>query len=321
MQKTEPQQANLQLQATVKQKIAVESPQTEEISQRKAMIESSPVIAAQCKLTSLIANSPQQAAQLKFINGIHNSPRQLAQQKFAEGIHNSPVMIAQRKKMDSQFATAQLEQQAQVRVRPAMQMKQAVSMGGGAPVQLYTYNAGTPETVTVTGSGGAVVSFDETPSNSVSYSTGETYVRSDGTGTTNPAAWAGVLIDGGTNNAATQLHLVNMEWGGKGDQSGGNIFPGSQSLNGHHKTQENKFRNQFTATGKKAPVDMTYTCSTSNKGYSTHTFTSPSTGGKAADIPYADRTVNVNVSDDTNGTNLFNEDVATGKGLLLRDPG
>jgi len=321
MQKTEPQQANIQQQPATKQKVTVESPQTEEVSQLESMMESSPALAAQRKLRDMIANSPQQSAQLKFINGIHNSPRQLAQKKFAEGIHNSSTLIAQRKKMDSLFATAQREQQAQNKVSPTMQLKQAVSLGGGAPVQLYTYNTGTPETVTVTGSGGAVVSFDETPSNSVSYSTGETYVQSGGTGTTNPAAWANVLIDGGTNNAATQLHLVNMEWGGKGDQSGGNIFPGSQSLNGHHKTQENKFRNQFTATGKKAPVDMTYTCSTSNKGYSTHTFTSPSTGGKAADIPYTDRTVNVNVSDDTNGTNLFNEDVATGKGLLLRDPG
>jgi len=123
MQKAEAQPANVQNQAAVKQKAAAESPQTEEVSQLEAMIESrpqagklsglatmmnaSPTMAAQRKLNDMIANSSQQKAQRKLIDGIHNSPRQIAQKKFADGINNSPAMVTQRKEIDSLFGTAQ----------------------------------------------------------------------------------------------------------------------------------------------------------------------------------------------------------------------
>ncbi len=176
---------------------------------------------------------------------------------------------------------------------------------GAYPIQLAT----------ITGSGGTVKTFNETTTNSVSYAIGDKVEKAGGTGT-GTAEWKDVLIDAGTNNSATQLHIVNMDWGGKGGSADGNIFPGSQSLNGHHKTQENKFRNLFSGAGKTAPVAMTYTCST-NGPVANYTFP---LGPAAADVPLADHTVNVSVTDDTNGGSLLNENVAVGKDMKIRDP-
>ncbi|MBC3875170.1 DUF4157 domain-containing protein [Undibacterium sp. LX15W] len=186
------------------------------------------------------------------------------------------------------------------------QMAGNLSSGTGAyPIQLAT----------ITGSGGTVKTFNETTTKSVSYAIGDVAAKAGGTAT-GTAEWKDVLIDAGTNNAATQLHLVNMDWGGKGGSADGNIFPGSQSLNGHHKTQENKFRRLFSAPGDKAPVAMTYTCST-NGPVGNHTFP---LGPAAADVPLADHTVNVRVTDDTNGGSLLNENVAAGANMKIRDP-
>lgn len=186
------------------------------------------------------------------------------------------------------------------------QIAGSLSSGTGAyPIQLAT----------ITGSGGTVKTFNETTTNSVSYAIGDKVEKAGGTGT-GTAEWKDVVIDAGTGNAATQLHIVNMDWGGKGGSGDGNIFPGSQSLNGHHKTQENKFRNLFSGAGKTAPVAMTYTCSTSGP---VGNYTFP-LGPAAADVPLADHTVNVSVSDDTNGGSLLNENVAAGPGMKIRDP-
>lgn len=177
--------------------------------------------------------------------------------------------------------------------------------GTADPIQLAT----------ITGSGGTAKTFNETTTNSVSYAIGDVAAKAGGTGT-GTAEWKDVLIDAGTNNSATQLHIVNMDWGGKGGSADGNIFPGSQSLNGHHKTQENKFRNLFSGPGKTAPVPMTYTCST-NGPVGNYTFP---LGPAAADVPLADHTVNVSVTNDTNGASLLNENVAAGANMKIRDP-
>ena len=185
---------------------------------------------------------------------------------------------------------------------------------GGAPVQLYSYSAGTVSPVTITGSGGKKVTFNQTATNSVSYNAGEKYAQAGGSGTTTPAMWDTVLRDVGTGNAATQLHIVNQEWGGSGAQDGGNIFPGSQSLNGHHKKQENAFRKLFTGVRGTAPVDMTYTCTASGLP-SNHTFAS------SADVALNDPTVTVTVTDNTNSKVLLNDPVSPGRNLTLKDPG
>lgn len=189
-------------------------------------------------------------------------------------------------------------------------------LNGGAPVQLYSYNPGTVSPVTITGSGGKQVKFNQTATNSVSYLAGETYAHSGGSGTTTPAMWESVLKDDGTTNAATQLHIVNEQWGGSGKQDGGNIFPGSQSLNGHHKKQENAFRKLFTGANDTAPVPMTYTCSASGLP-GDHTFLSGATG----DVALADPTVTVTVRNDANNQQLLQQPVAAGKNLKLKDPG
>lgn len=190
-------------------------------------------------------------------------------------------------------------------------------ISGGAPVQLHSYSAGTVDQVTITGSGGKQVKFNQTATNSVSYLAGEAYAQAGGSGTTTPAMWETVLRDDGTGNAATQLHIVNQEWGGSGAQAGGNIFPGSQSLNGHHKKQENAFRKLFTGGGgTTAPVAMTYTCTASGLP-GNHTFVSGATG----DVALSDPTVTVTVRDDTNSKILLNDPVSPGKNLKLKDPG
>jgi hypothetical protein len=192
---------------------------------------------------------------------------------------------------------------------PTAQFRQIagnLSSGTGVyPIQLAT----------ITGSGGTAKTFNETTTNSVSYVIGDVAAKAGGTGT-GTAEWKDVLIDAGTANAATQLHIVNMDWGGRGGSADGNIFPGSQSLNGHHKTQENKFRRLFSGPGNTAPVAMTYTCSTTGP---VGNYAFP-LGPAAADVPLADHTVTVNVRDDTNGLSLLSENVAAGANMKIRDP-
>lgn len=71
-----------------------------------------------------------------------------------------------------------------------------------------------------------------------------------GTGTLGNADWKDILMDNGNTNSATRLHVVNKDWGGKGENDGGNIHPGSQSLNQHHKTQEGKFKTLLKDSSK-----------------------------------------------------------------------
>lgn len=244
--------------------------------------------------------------------------QQIGSQKQSSSLYGladtHPLSTAQRQRQESADNSAQATQlQARSRMmevsQRALQLKAIASLigdsGTAGPIQLAT----------ITGSGGTAKTFNETTTNSVSYAIGDVAAKAGGTAT-GTAEWKDVLIDAGTNNSATQLHIVNMDWGGKGGSADGNIFPGSQSLNGHHKTQENKFRNLFSGAGKTAPVAMTYTCST-NGPVGNYTFP---LGPAAADVPLADHTVNVSVTDDTNGGSLLNENVAAGANMKIRDP-
>lgn len=80
-----------------------------------------------------------------------------------------------------------------------------------------------------------------------------------GTGLDSKVAFGGHLKDKKSGCNATRLHVVNMLWGGKGGNSDGNIHPGSKSLNGHHKKQENVFKRLLDDASKDG-VDLQYEC-------------------------------------------------------------
>lgn len=86
MQKAEAQHMHTQSQSTVHQSkgVSLESPQSEQIAQLEAMIDS----------------SPQVLAQRCMMDSIHNSPRMAAQRKTADAIYNSPYVTAQRRQLD-----------------------------------------------------------------------------------------------------------------------------------------------------------------------------------------------------------------------------
>lgn len=188
-------------------------------------------------------------------------------------------------------------QQAQGRVKPTTQMKGSVPVNDDAglereadvmgaraasvgvvqgafaekvslnslpsTVQRYKYQAGDVQTVTLLGgTSKKSKQFEICKYNSVTYNKGDS--KQQGTGTSG-ADWAGWLKDNGTGHNATQLHVVNQEWGGCGGAKEGNIGPGSQRLNGKHKGPENMFKNLFNGGGK-ANYDMTYKCSFNYNG-------------------------------------------------------
>ena len=109
MQKAEPQQAKIQNKPAAKKSggVAVESPQTEEVAQLEAIIESSPQMARLGSMAAMMSAGPAMAAQRKIADMMHNSQRQQTAQKFAEGINGSPLMVAQRKRLGQIFDTAQ----------------------------------------------------------------------------------------------------------------------------------------------------------------------------------------------------------------------
>jgi hypothetical protein len=130
--------------------------------------------------------------------------------------------------------------------------------GYESPVQLYSYAPGTTKTITLINAGATdQTNIDVCTYNSVTYDQHDLKQTGSGTGT---ASWAGWLTDAGTNNNATQLHVVNQNLGGDGGATDGNIGPGSQNLNSHHLHQaENTVKNKlFDSNG--ATADFTYAC-------------------------------------------------------------
>lgn len=109
MQKAEPQSAQAHNQVSAKQGsgVAVESPQTEQIIQLEALIESSPQTESLGKIAAMMDTGSAMAAQRKTRDLAANSPRQQAVQQLADGINHSPLMAAQRRKIESPFVTTQ----------------------------------------------------------------------------------------------------------------------------------------------------------------------------------------------------------------------
>lgn len=143
--------------------------------------------------------------------------------------------------------------------------------------QLYT--AGTPTTKKINNKAktkSATICLE----NSVTYDKDDTKV--DGTGTSTPAQWDGwIQEDYGSNLNATQMHVVNSRWGGKGDSASGNLVPGTASMNHHHTGQEHKFDTEcFGGTNKtKAIKKCTYKCKMKDSSH----FDTADAGGKKED--------------------------------------
>ncbi len=109
MLKNAPQHVNVQNQPATRQGrgVAVDTPQTEQIAQLEAMIESSPQAEKQGSLAAMMDSSPTLNAQRKFGDMLSSSPRQIAQRQSFDSIHNSPMMVAQHKRYSHLFGTVQ----------------------------------------------------------------------------------------------------------------------------------------------------------------------------------------------------------------------
>lgn len=221
----------------------------------------------------------------------YNSPQpaQLNAYAYAQG---SEIHVAPGQEQHLPHEAWHVVQQAQGRVQPTMQMKEGVPvnddtglereadvMGAramgvvaqakkatqptavfGNAVQLYSYAAGSTKTITLKNAASTEqANIDVCTQNSVTYAAGDAKQAGTDTGV---AAWAGWLTDAGTNNNATQLHVINQTLGGNGGASDGNIGPGSQNLNSHHLHQAEKFVKKELFDGSdKATHGFTFTCS------------------------------------------------------------
>ncbi len=218
-----------------------------------------------------------------------SQPAQLNAHAYAQG---SEIHVAPGQEQHLPHEAWHVVQQAQGRVQPTMQMKEGVPvnddsgleheadvMGAramsvvaqakkatqptavfGNAVQLYSYAAGSTKTITLKNAAATEqANIDVCTQNSVTYAAGDAKQAGTDTGV---AAWAGWLTDAGTNNNATQLHVINQTLGGNGGASDGNIGPGSQNLNSHHLHQAEKFvKKELFDGADKATHGFTFTCS------------------------------------------------------------
>ena len=137
------------------------------------------------------------------------------------------------------------------------QLKTVSGLSNQPVIQQYSYNSGTIRTVKVTGNNGENT-FDECTKNTVTYNKGE--AKQDGT-ITGEADWAGWLVNqANTARNATQLHVVNKRWGGKGGAKDGNIVPGSPAANSYHLHDAEKEFDKCFDGNDKAKENCSYEC-------------------------------------------------------------
>ncbi|MDH4473320.1 MAG: DUF4157 domain-containing protein [Fluviicola sp.] len=155
-------------------------------------------------------------------------------------------------------------------------------------IQRYAYGHGTTRTVTVKGAK-ASHSFEECTYNSVTFNKGDAKPNT-GTITKSPASWAYWLTNKKGGRNATQLHVVNKRWGGKGEQDQKNIVPGTPAENSHHLHQaEVEFDKCFDGSDK-AINNCKYECTVAPK-YGTNVDVS------LGDKDYGDPTISVDITD------------------------
>lgn len=178
------------------------------------------------------------------------------------------------------------------------------------PIQMYTLGTGNTRTVNIKGKNNNC-SFEECTYNYIEYNKGDK--RQQGTGTSNPASWAGWLVNRGRTRNATQLHVVNNRWGGLGGQSDKNIVPGSPGENSHHYHQAEFFFDEYCfggSTGQTALHNCKYECwATPNYATSIDVSKGP--------IDFNDPTIFVKMTDE-NGS-IQNYSPLNGTGLTVGD--
>jgi hypothetical protein len=238
---------------------------------------------------------------MDHVNVHYNSdkPAQLNAHAYAQG---SDIHVAPGQEKHLPHEAWHVVQQAQGRVKPTRQMKgdapvnddvglehEADVMGAKAmgieevqevnqlpattplanqakAIQCYTYGTGATRSVTVKGSGTKQRTFEECTYNFVEYKKNDAKVY--GSVTSTPAAWATWLVNKKGGNNATQLHVVNARWGGKGGKDDKNIVPGSPAENSHHLHEAEKKFDEVCfggSSGTKAIQDAKYECTATPK--------------------------------------------------------
>lgn len=191
---------------------------------------------------------------------VDNRKESGTQRKLQEIANNGLQTIQPKLKVFQEMATISSQTPQVLQLQASSEfggMNQSLRSINTDPIQLYQYNRGNTLNITLnSGTSNNSKTFEICTGNQVSYDKGDQRRMGTGTG---KADWQGWLIDNGTSNNATQLHVVNQEWGGLGGIADGNIGPGSQQLNGHHKGPETKYKNLFNKNGV-AQYDMTYDC-------------------------------------------------------------
>ena len=217
-----------------------------------------------------------------------DKPAQLQAHAYAQG---TEIHIAPGQEKHLPHEAWHVVQQKQGRVKPTMQMKGSVPVNDDAGlekeadvmgakamfvrksiskveklnrsstaqaklVQLYTYGPGNTRIVVVNGAG-SKKKFEECTYNFVEFNKGE---KLPSTGTaTGKASWKDLLVNVKGGNNASQLHVVNKRWGGKGGADEKNIVPGSPAENSHHLHEaEKKFDDCFI--GNVAKDNCKYEC-------------------------------------------------------------
>lgn len=143
-----------------------------------------------------------------------------------------------------------------------------------------------------------------------------------GSRTSNSAPWKNFIFDAGRKNyAATRLHVLNSNLGGKGENDANNLHPGSKDLNSNHYYQAEKpfidmlnnesydnfnlyyhcnfqFGTQSKAEGGTKIADPDITCSWGVEGGEYHSV--PITKGEGMFVPSAPTTADAGSDNDSN---------------------
>lgn len=226
-------------------------------------------------------------------NQINRKPEPVVQPKNKQGSQHDTT-ISTTSFLDNRSETTQMKRMQESANNSSkskeiaqLQAIGSIQTGQAKPIQFVTYGPETVRTVTMTRAGNVTNDFEECTNNSVEYAQGEKKLTT-GTDTENPAKWDGWLKNQANTNNASQLHVVNQRWGGKGTKAGKNIVPGSPSLNGHHKGPEGKFDDCF-GDDDKALMNCKYEC-TATPAYGT------AVDVTTGDALYADPTISVTIT-------------------------
>lgn len=240
-------------------------------------------------------------------------------------VDNRPEAIAQRRLINtnliSNVLTAQLDKPIGNKndsLDDTIAQKNALVYGTSRNIiQKYSYKSLGGAEITAQFPNNDTRKWIESIGAEVTWNKGET-MDPNGIGThdVHNHGWVGVLKNQSNNNNATGLHMVNAQWGGSADALKGNLVPGTPSLNGHHKSIENKVHNQFKNNGGKAPDNMSYRADVWTDYPQTINYKNKKSG---EEFPYKDATITCNVIVGTK-KEVDNENVKLGGGIKVVVP-